>query len=79
VNRAAPGRTPGPPVIRAWSAAREGGHLAREPRKRAGEHAGHAPQHVAVVPKDVPQRMLVVGNPARLLREVPNEDLLENA
>ena len=32
----------------------------------------------AVVTKDVPPRMLVVGNPARVLREVPAEELLEN-
>jgi acetyltransferase-like isoleucine patch superfamily enzyme len=32
----------------------------------------------AVVTKDVPPRTLVVGNPARLLREVPGDELLEN-
>ena len=32
----------------------------------------------AVVTKDVPPRMLVVGNPARVLREVPADELLEN-
>jgi acetyltransferase-like isoleucine patch superfamily enzyme len=32
----------------------------------------------AVVTKDVPARKLVVGNPARVLREVPDEELLEN-
>ena len=32
----------------------------------------------AVVTKDVPPRALVVGSPARVLREVPNEELLEN-
>jgi acetyltransferase-like isoleucine patch superfamily enzyme len=32
----------------------------------------------AVVTKDVPPRALVVGNPARVLREVPDEELLEN-
>ena len=31
----------------------------------------------AVVTKDVPPRTLVVGNPARVLREVPSEELLE--
>jgi acetyltransferase-like isoleucine patch superfamily enzyme len=31
----------------------------------------------AVVTKDVPARMLVVGNPARILREVAAEELLE--
>ena len=32
----------------------------------------------AVVTKDVPPRALVVGNPARVLREVPDEELLGN-
>jgi acetyltransferase-like isoleucine patch superfamily enzyme len=31
----------------------------------------------AVVTKDVPPRALVVGNPARIVREVPDEELLE--
>jgi acetyltransferase-like isoleucine patch superfamily enzyme len=30
----------------------------------------------AVVTKDVPARKLVVGNPARVLRDVPDEELL---
>ena len=30
----------------------------------------------AVVTKDVPARMLVVGNPARVVRQVPDEELL---
>ena len=30
----------------------------------------------AVVTKDVPARVVVVGNPARVLREVPPEELL---
>jgi acetyltransferase-like isoleucine patch superfamily enzyme len=33
----------------------------------------------AVVTKDVPARMLVVGNPARVLRPVNDDELLENA
>jgi acetyltransferase-like isoleucine patch superfamily enzyme len=33
----------------------------------------------AVVLDDVPPRTVVVGNPARVLREVPAEELLENA
>jgi len=32
----------------------------------------------AVVTKDVPARKLVVGNPARVLRDVPADELLEN-
>jgi acetyltransferase-like isoleucine patch superfamily enzyme len=32
----------------------------------------------AVVIRDVPPRTVVVGNPARVLREVPEEELLEN-
>ena len=32
----------------------------------------------AVVTKDVPPRTVVVGNPARVLREVPEDELLEN-
>src|ERR687889_639134 len=31
----------------------------------------------AVVTKDVPPRTVVVGNPARVLREVPDEELLD--
>ena len=33
----------------------------------------------AVVTKDVPPRSVVVGSPARVLREVPDEELLENS
>jgi acetyltransferase-like isoleucine patch superfamily enzyme len=32
----------------------------------------------AVVTKDVPARKLVVGNPARVLRDVPDDELLDN-
>jgi acetyltransferase-like isoleucine patch superfamily enzyme len=30
------------------------------------------------VTKDVPPRKLVVGNPARVLRDVPDEELLQS-
>src|SRR5438874_1236723 len=33
----------------------------------------------AVVTKDVPPRAVVVGSPARVVREVPDDELLENA
>lgn len=33
----------------------------------------------AVVLEDVPPRTVAVGNPARPLREVPDDELLENA
>jgi acetyltransferase-like isoleucine patch superfamily enzyme len=33
----------------------------------------------AVVLRDVPPRAVVVGNPARRIREVPDEELLEEA
>jgi acetyltransferase-like isoleucine patch superfamily enzyme len=33
----------------------------------------------AVVTKDVPPRVVVVGSPARVLRDVPGDELLENA
>jgi acetyltransferase-like isoleucine patch superfamily enzyme len=32
----------------------------------------------AVVIRDVPPRVVVVGNPARVIRDVPAEELLEN-
>jgi acetyltransferase-like isoleucine patch superfamily enzyme len=32
----------------------------------------------AVVTKDVPPRKLVVGSPARVIRDVPADELLEN-
>jgi acetyltransferase-like isoleucine patch superfamily enzyme len=32
----------------------------------------------AVVVRDVPPRAVVVGNPARQIRDVPDEELLEN-
>ena len=33
----------------------------------------------AIVIRDVPARAVVVGSPARQIRDVPDEELLENA
>ena len=48
-----------------------------EAKKSRGEDSREHPRVGAVVVKDVPARALVVGNPARVLREVPDEELLE--
>src|SRR5919106_1997867 len=63
------------PTIR--RAARVGGGAVLCPGVEIGEEAFVGAG--AVVTKDVPPRALVVGNPARVLREVPNEELLETA
>ena len=62
------------PTIR--RGARVGGGAVLLPAVEIGEEAFVGAG--AVVTKDVPPRMLVVGNPARVLREVPDEELLEN-
>jgi acetyltransferase-like isoleucine patch superfamily enzyme len=62
------------PTIR--RGARVGGGAVLLPGVEIGEEAFVGAG--AVVTKDVPPRMLVVGNPARVLREVPDEELLEN-
>lgn len=54
---------------------RIGGHAVILPGKTIGEDAVVAAG--AVVSKDVPPRTIVVGNPARPLREVPEEQLLD--
>ena len=63
------------PTIR--RGARVGGGAVLLPGVEVGEEAFVGAG--AVVTKDVPPRMLVVGNPARVLREVPDEELLDNA
>jgi acetyltransferase-like isoleucine patch superfamily enzyme len=62
------------PTIR--RAARVGGGAVLCPGVEIGEEAFVGAG--AVVTKDVPPRTVVVGNPARHLREVPGEELLEN-
>ena len=62
------------PVIR--RGARVGGAAVLLPGVEIGEEAFVGAG--AVVIRDVPARMVVVGNPARVLREVPADELLEN-
>jgi acetyltransferase-like isoleucine patch superfamily enzyme len=63
------------PIIR--RGARIGGGAVLCPGIEVGEEAFVGAG--AVVVKDVPPRMVVVGNPARVLREVPLEELLDAA
>ena len=60
------------PTIR--RAARVGGGAVLCPGVEIGEEAFVGAG--AVVTKDVPPRTIVVGNPARVLREVPEDELL---
>jgi acetyltransferase-like isoleucine patch superfamily enzyme len=62
------------PTIR--RAARVGGGSVLCPGVEIGEEAFVGAG--SVVTKDVPARTVVVGNPARRLRDVPEEELLEN-
>jgi acetyltransferase-like isoleucine patch superfamily enzyme len=62
------------PTIR--RGARVGGGAVLCPGVEVGEEAFVGAG--AVVTKDVPPRTVVVGNPARVLREVPAEELLES-
>jgi acetyltransferase-like isoleucine patch superfamily enzyme len=62
------------PIIR--RGARVGGGAVLCPGVEIGEEAFVGAG--AVVTKDVPARMVVVGNPARVLREVPEEELLSS-
>ena len=67
------GKVKGPTIRRG---ARVGGGAILCPGVEVGEEAFVGAG--AVVTKDVPPRTVVVGNPARVLREVPDEELLEN-
>ncbi len=67
------GNVKGPTIRRG---ARVGGGAILCPAIEIGEEAFVGAG--AVVTKDVPPRTVVVGNPARVLREVPDEELLEN-
>jgi acetyltransferase-like isoleucine patch superfamily enzyme len=67
------GNVKGPTIRRG---ARVGGGVVLLPGIEIGEEAFVGAG--AVVTKDVPPRTVVVGVPARVLREVPDEELLEN-
>jgi acetyltransferase-like isoleucine patch superfamily enzyme len=67
------GNVKGPTIRRG---ARIGGGAILCPAVEIGEEAFVGAG--AVVTKDVPPRTVVVGNPARVLRDVPEEELLEN-
>ena len=60
------------PVLR--RACRVGGAAVLLPGVEIGEEAFVGAG--AVVTKDVPARAVVVGNPARVLRDVPDDELL---
>ena len=66
-------RVKGPTIRRG---ARVGGGAVLCPGIEIGEEAFVGAG--AVVIRNVPPRVLVVGNPARVLRDVPDEELLEN-
>ena len=67
------GNVKGPTIRRG---ARIGGGAILCPAVEIGEEAFVGAG--AVVTKDVPPRVVVVGSPARILRDVPDEELLEN-
>jgi len=67
------GNIKGPTIRRG---ARVGGGAIICPQVEIGEEAFVGAG--AVVTKDVPARTVVVGNPARVLREVPSAELLDN-
>ncbi len=67
------GNVKGPTIRRG---ARIGGGAVLCPAVEIGEEAFVGAG--AVVTRDVPPRALVVGNPARRIRDVPDEELLEN-
>jgi len=69
---------PGAPLLGATlrRACRIGGGAVLTPGVEIGEEAFVAAG--ALVTSDVPARVVVMGAPARVVREVPDEDLLEN-
>ncbi|MGE5691579.1 MAG: N-acetyltransferase, partial [Pseudomonadota bacterium] len=67
------GNVKGPTIRRG---ARVGGGAILCPAVEIGEEAFVGAG--AVVTRDVPPRVVVVGSPARVLRDVPDEELLEN-
>ncbi len=73
MGRHAPGLAPSGAVLR--RACRVGAGAVLTPGVEIGEEAFVAAG--AVVTKDVPARAVVMGVPARVVREVPEEDLLE--
>jgi len=73
MGRHAPGVPPRPSVLR--RACRVGGGAVLVPGVAVGEEAFVAAG--AVVTRDVPARAVVLGVPARVVRRVPDEDLLE--
>ncbi len=73
MGRHVPGELDGPTFRRAC---RVGGGVVLTPGVEIGEEAFVAAG--ALVTKDVPPRAVVMGVPARQVREVPDEDLIEN-
>jgi acetyltransferase-like isoleucine patch superfamily enzyme len=73
MGRHAPGETLEGPTLR--RACRIGGGAVIVPGVEIGEEAFIAAG--AVVTRDVPPRAVVIGVPGRVVREVPDEDLLE--
>jgi acetyltransferase-like isoleucine patch superfamily enzyme len=67
------GNVKGPTIRRG---ARVGGGAVLCPQVEIGEEAFVGAG--AVVTRDVPPRVVVVGSPARVLRDVPEDELLEN-
>jgi len=74
MGRHAPGMPLAGPIFR--RACRVGGGAVLVPGAEIGEEAFVAAG--SVVTKDVPARAVVMGVPARVVRQVPDEDLIEN-
>jgi acetyltransferase-like isoleucine patch superfamily enzyme len=73
MSRHPPGQALAGPVLR--RACRIGGGVVLVPGVEVGEEAFVAAG--AVVTRDVPARAVVMGVPARIVREVPDEDMIE--